>query len=122
MYVSVLPTAGGASAEVDGIFELDPMCIETTVSVSAQARENGSQYPSASWTDGSPRNGGISLKHTACAPRAALRRTSSAASWASQSWMIGSGMSRPAEPAHHSSNCQSLYAFKQSSSSSLSSR
>ena len=37
--VSVELTAGGASAEVEGIFELEPMCMQTTVSVSAQARE-----------------------------------------------------------------------------------
>ena len=40
---SVEPTAGGASAEVDGIFDDDPMCMLTTVWVSAQARKNGSQ-------------------------------------------------------------------------------
>jgi hypothetical protein len=43
MYVSVDPTAAGASADVDGIFELDPMCMQTTVSVSAHAPKNGSQ-------------------------------------------------------------------------------
>jgi hypothetical protein len=41
--VSVEPTAGGASAEVDGIFDDEPMCMLTTVPVSAQARKNGSQ-------------------------------------------------------------------------------
>jgi hypothetical protein len=35
----------GASGEVDGIFEDDPMCMQTTVSVSAQAVKNGSQKP-----------------------------------------------------------------------------
>ena len=43
MYVSVEPTAAGASADVDGIFDDDPMCIDTTVSVSAHASKNGSQ-------------------------------------------------------------------------------
>ena len=41
--VSVDPTAGGASAEVEGIFEDEPMCMLTTVPVSAQAAKNGSQ-------------------------------------------------------------------------------
>ena len=41
--VSVEPTAAGASAEVDGIFDDDPMCMLMTVPVSAQARKNGSQ-------------------------------------------------------------------------------
>ena len=36
--------------------------------------------------------------------------------------MIGSGTSRPPDPAHHSSNIQSLYALTQRSASSLSSR
>ena len=43
VWVRVEPTAGGASAEVDGIFDDDPMCMLTTVCVSAQARKNGSQ-------------------------------------------------------------------------------
>ena len=43
MCVSVEPTAGGASADVDGIFDDDPMCMLMTVPVSAQARKNGSQ-------------------------------------------------------------------------------
>ena len=43
MYVSVEPTAGGASADVDGIFDDEPMCMHTTVSVSAHAAKNGSQ-------------------------------------------------------------------------------
>ena len=36
--------------------------------------------------------------------------------------MIGSGIRRPSEPAHHSSNIQSLYALTQRSASSLSLR
>src|ERR1700674_1881093 len=89
--VSVDPTAGGASAEVEGIFDDEPMCMLTTVPVSAQARKNGSQYPL--WMLGSPRWGGISLKHTARTPRAALRRTSAAALWASHNGMRQSGSS-----------------------------
>ena len=43
MYVSVEPTAAGASADVDGIFDDEPMCMQTTVSVSSHAARNGSQ-------------------------------------------------------------------------------
>src|SRR3954449_12099412 len=82
--VSVEPTAGGASGDVDGIFDDDPMCMLMTVPVSAQARKNGSQY--SVWIDGSPRYGGISEKQVARTPRSALRRISAAASSASQSW------------------------------------
>ena len=52
--VSVEPTAAGASGEVDGIFEPDPMCMLITVWVSLQASKNGSQWPSASWIEGIP--------------------------------------------------------------------
>jgi hypothetical protein len=41
--VSVEPTAAGASGDVEGIFDDDPMCMQITVPVSAQARKNGSQ-------------------------------------------------------------------------------
>jgi hypothetical protein len=37
------PTAGGASAEVEGMRLLDPMCMAITVPVSSQAARNGSQ-------------------------------------------------------------------------------
>lgn len=78
------------------------MCRATTVPVSAQAATNG---PRASvCTDGRPGCGGISDKATARTPRAALRRTSTAASSASHS-----GISRPrAVGPHHSSTIQSL--------------
>src|SRR3954468_8360680 len=56
-------TAAGASADVAGIFDDDPMCMHTTVCVSSQARKNGSQYPE--WMLGRPRCGGISEKQTA---------------------------------------------------------
>ena len=78
--LSVAATAAGASGEVDGILEPDPMCMLMVVFVSLQASRNGYQCLLASWIDGSPRLGGISLKHTACTPRSAFRRTSSAAS------------------------------------------
>ena len=41
--VRVEPTAAGASAEVDGIFDDEPMCMFTIVPVSAQASNSGSQ-------------------------------------------------------------------------------
>src|SRR3954464_11254792 len=75
--VIVEPTAGGASADVEGILLLEPMCMAMTVPVSAQAARNGSQ--SSPWMLGSPRCGGISENATARTPRAALRRTSAAA-------------------------------------------
>jgi hypothetical protein len=43
MKVSVDPTAGGASLDVDGILDDDPMCILITVPVSSHAAKNGSQ-------------------------------------------------------------------------------
>ena len=43
--VSVELTMNGASGEVDGILDDDPMCMLTTVSVSSQAWKNGSQKP-----------------------------------------------------------------------------
>ena len=95
-------------AEVAGICDDDPMCMHTTVFVSWHAVKNGSHSPE--WIDGSPSLGGISLKHTACTPRAALRRTSAAASCASHSGISVSGMRRPPLSPHHSSTIQSLYA------------
>src|SRR5918911_4379553 len=83
--LSVAATATGASPEVAGIRDDEPMCMHTTVSVSAHAVKNGSHAPL--WMLGRPSLGGISLKHTACTPRAALRRTSAAAASASQSGM-----------------------------------
>ena len=65
MYVSVLPTAAGASADVDGIFDDEPMCMLMTVSVSSHACRNGSQQWFLSCIDGKPRNAGISENVTA---------------------------------------------------------
>lgn len=104
---------------MDGIFDDEPMCIPITVPVSSHAARNGSQ--SSVWMDDSPRNGGISENATARTPRAALRLTSSAASRASHSGTIGSGMRRPcASGPHHSSTIQSLYARTPSRASSRS--
>src|SRR6476469_5323875 len=70
-------TATGASADVAGIFELEPMCMQTTFRVSWHAAKKGSHSPE--WMLGRPRCGGISEKHTARTPRAAFRRTPAAA-------------------------------------------
>src|ERR1700704_1376406 len=87
---SVALTDGGASGDAAGIFDDDPMCIATTVPVSAHVAKNGSQYPL--WIVGRPRWYGNSLKHTARTPRAALRRTSATAASTSHSGMIPSGI------------------------------
>ncbi len=104
--LSVAATPVGASGEVAGMRDDDPMCMLIVVCVSSQAAKNGSQSPE--WIDGSPRWGGISLKHTAWTPRSALRRTSAAASSASHSGTMMSGISFPPESPHHSSTIQSL--------------
>src|SRR5580704_5546084 len=70
-WVSAEETAGGASGEVDGIFEPDPLCMQITVPVSSQARTNGSQWRASEWIEGRPSSGGCSDKHTARTPRAA---------------------------------------------------
>src|SRR6478736_4856522 len=111
-------TASGASSDDVTVRVPEPMCMATAVPVSAHAAKNGSQYPE--WIDGSPNHGGSSENATARTPRAALRRTSAAASSASHSGTRHNGMSRPWEPAHHSSTCQSLYASTHSFESSLS--
>ena len=41
--VAVDCTAGGASGDVDGMREPDPMCMHTTTDSSLQAFQNGSQ-------------------------------------------------------------------------------
>ena len=52
--LSVAWTEAGASGEVAGIFDDEPMCMHTTVSVSSQASKKGSQC-SLSWMLGRPR-------------------------------------------------------------------
>src|SRR4051812_42064385 len=108
----VTVTPSGASADVDGIFVPDPIWRHTTVSVASQAAKNGSHSPL--WMLGRPRYAGISEKHTARAPRAALRSTSAAASFGSHNGTMQSGTRRPPLGAHHSSIIQSLYACTQS--------
>ena len=107
--VSVDETANGASGDVLGILEDDPMCMQTTVSVSSQARRNGSQKRSLSWIEGSPSGYGFSENATAKEPFPAHRCTSAAAAVGSQRGMSVSGTRRPLpSSAHHSSIIQSL--------------
>ena len=51
--LSVACTEAGASGEVAGIFDDEPMCMHTTVSVSWQAWKNG--FHTWSWMLGRPR-------------------------------------------------------------------
>src|SRR5262245_4255898 len=99
----------GASGDVDGIFDDDPMCMQSVVSVSWSSAKNGSQKRSWSWTDGSPSGYGFSVNATAWLPLSAHRRTPAAATPASHNGTIVSGTSLPVpSPAHHSSIIQSL--------------
>ena len=63
----VAATPVGASGEVAGMRDEDPMCMLMVTCASWQAAKNGSHSPE--WIDGSPRWTGISLKHTARTPR-----------------------------------------------------
>ena len=58
----------GASGDVVGIFELEPMCMQMTVSVSWHASKTGSQCLSLSWIDGRPSGYGFSGNVTAKQP------------------------------------------------------
>ena len=107
--VRVLEMMNGASGEVDGIFDDEPMCMHTTVPVSSHAWNSGSQNRPLSCTDGRPSGWGFSLKAMPRLPFAAVRRTSAAASSASHRARCVSGSSRPLpSPADHSSSIQSL--------------
>src|SRR5690242_10123630 len=115
----MLPTPLGASAEENGSVDDEPTCMHSTVPVSLQACNIGSQYPV--WTLGRSSFVGSSEKHTARTPRAALRSISFAASCTFHNGMIASGMLIPIDGSHHSSTIQSLYAWTHASASSLSS-
>src|ERR1700753_3492842 len=78
---NVPPTAGGESGDAAGLVDDEPTCMQIVTRCSLQGAKNGD--PSPVWMRGRPSRVGISEKHTACTPRAALRRTSSAASAAS---------------------------------------
>ena len=106
-------TASGASSDVVMVLVPEPMCMHTTVPVSAHACEE--RVPVARVDARQPEARRAARENaTARTPRAALRRTSAAASSASHSGTRHSGMSRPPLPPHHSSTSQSLYASTQS--------
>src|SRR4029453_8798446 len=105
--VSVELTMNGASGVVPGIFEDEPMCMHSTVSVSTHAANRGSHSPE--WIEGRPRGYGFSENGMAGHPLAAQGLTPSRASCGSHSGTMASGMSLPLpSPAHHSSIIQSL--------------
>ena len=107
--VSVELMMNGASGDVLGIRDDEPMCMHTTVSVSSQARNTGAQLSDASWMEGSPSGYGFSGKVMAKLPLSAQRWISAAASSASHSGTMVSGISVPLPaPADHSSIIQSL--------------
>src|SRR3546814_1325637 len=109
--VSVELTMNGASGEVAGMRDDEPMCMHNTVPVSWQAAKNGSQWRPLSCTEGRPSGCGFSENVTAKQPRAALRRTSAVASCGSHSGTIPSGISRTApspRSAEHTSELHSL--------------
>src|SRR3546814_14967673 len=83
--VSVELTMNGASGEVAGMRDDEPMCMHNTVPVSWQAAKNGSQWRPLSCTEGRPSGCGFSENVTAKQPRAALRRPSAAARCGSHS-------------------------------------
>jgi len=51
--VNAEATSAGASGDVEGIFDDEPMCIWMDTPCSAHAAKNGSQY--SVWIDGRPR-------------------------------------------------------------------
>ena len=89
---NAIDTSGGASALVRGNFDDEPTCMFTTVAVSSHASHNGAQKSVKML--GRSRSVGLSVKQIACAPLSAHRRTSLAASSASQSGTNVSGIKR----------------------------
>ena len=71
--VSTELTMNGASGDVDGMRDDEPMCMLTTVSVSSHALKKGFQWPSLACTDGRPSGKGFSENATAWLPLAAQR-------------------------------------------------
>src|SRR5688572_23501187 len=105
--LSDIDTASGASGDVVGIDDDEPMCIDTVVFVSSHASHSTSHAPV--YSDGKPSFDGFSLKAMAKLPFAAHRRTSAAAAPGSHSGTSVSGTRRPLPaPPHHSSIIQSL--------------
>ena len=82
----------GGSNDASGAQPDEPVWRQTTVSVSSQAARNGSHSPLK--IEGRPSRAGNSGKLTALKPRAALARTSAAATSMSASQGSCSGMMR----------------------------
>src|SRR5271154_7306246 len=80
--VSVMRQSIGASGDVTTICEDEPMCMQATTPSSLQAFQKGSQWSECRL--GQPNFDGFSEKVTACAPLAAVRRTSAASTSGSQ--------------------------------------
>src|SRR6516164_2703264 len=117
---SVIITSTGASGAVITSFDDEPMCMLTIVPSSLHACQNGSQCSVCKL--GSPSGTGFSGNVIAWQPLPATRRTSAASASGSQIGGIASGMKRSGAAPHHSSMCQSLYAWLSASAASLSSR
>src|SRR5579862_9887762 len=111
--------SGGASGDVVGDVPDEPTWRQSTVPVSAQAANSGSQCPE--WIVGRPSLSGASENVAALNPRAALRRISSAAISGSRKYVIWFGTNRSGCAPHHASKCQSLYARIATSASASSS-
>src|SRR6266496_973085 len=105
----LMGTGGGASGDVLAAFDDDPMWQHNTVALSEHAANSGSH--SRVWMLGMPRPAGFSENVTAWQPLSARRRTSLAASSTSNSGRMPHGMNRSGYAPHHSSTCQSLYAW-----------
>ena len=98
----------GGSGEGSGAHEEAPVCRQTTVAVSSQAANRGSQWPVK--MEGRPSWAGNSGKLSALKPRPALARTSAAATATSPSQVSWSGMIRSGWVPAHTSWCQSFHA------------
>ena len=109
-------SSSGAPGERAAVQLDEPLWRHTTVSVSSQARRNGSQWVVC--MDGSPRSTGFSGKLTALKPRSALARTSAAATSGSSSQASCRAMMRSGWGPAHSSLCQSFQARRQARPSS----
>ena len=106
---SAMVTLGGASVDTCAPRDDEPTCEHSTVSVSHAAANSGSQK--SEWIDGICSASGFSENVTACTPLSARRWISPAASSASNSGRMPHGMKRSGYAPHHSSTCQSLYAW-----------
>ena len=116
----MLPTPGGASVDENGSVDDEPTCMHTVVPVSPHAVEHRVPVPGVDAREVEPRRQ-LREAHRAHAARRRCAAISLAASSASHSGMMQSGMFTPIEGSHHSSTIQSLYASTHASASSLSS-